>query len=711
MESFERKAKRKMDDFEYDADREADPRKQVSRKRVKATATQKGLNNATRPTSTSTEAGHASMYIPDQSNDQATPPLHTSNLPAVVVGPTSDITEEGPHPPIGLSYTQRRATSSTHFDNKDLPESSKGKRKVIEQNEDDSMAKCHHIAHEIAKLKGLLKSLDLEEAPGTSTHLEYFCHLDSETSFKFNDHTTQSFRSWSAESTQPPGVETESSNELDQASVSGDDQTSSIETDYETSGYDEENIDSLTYLRLEDFPAEILELIMWYAQNPDLPLTSKIIFPKLGHQRKMRMDMLLVALSDCRPVEGSYLEDEIRSQARVAPYSDLLFEHALAKSTRLTRTTTQSMFVSGNKQLTGALWCTPEILRQAAARAMRVWLKNSGWHEDMFEGKHREMFCDLVENADHQVPMDFDTKDGSHHFDVDSLYSIRIACELDGDGTTCSQLPGCPGSEFCEKKVFRIPSIPIQVLQAKNNSAKTEMLRFYEGYSDHHYFIFYCERRSFCVDKLILEFDCNIRDAIFVALKDKASDIVYLLLSYGRTCTEQRSQEASQDWRPTLHTLLSMLATTQTFAPIARVVSNTTVFDHAETVNDTAPSMEVAGGIEVMEHHDKALVLMLAEEYALDHIDHGDEDTKEALRLLEWWVHDNLNDRFKDTLSGNKSAHQLAEQARQTAEDDVSRFRRTNAFTTRQLGWSRREGIRAQIFREHGRNYGWWLYG
>lgn len=49
---------------------------------------------------------------------------------------------------------------------------------------------------------------------------------------------------------------------------------------------------------LEKLPAELLEIIAWKSLSPVLPLTSKTIFQKLGHLKKLRYDMALLIFCD-----------------------------------------------------------------------------------------------------------------------------------------------------------------------------------------------------------------------------------------------------------------------------------------------------------------------------------------------------------------------------------------------------------------------------
>lgn len=429
-----------------------------------------------------------------------------------------------------------------------------------------------------------------------------------------------------------------------------------------------------SYMRPQDFPAEVLELIMWYSQNPVLPLTSKTIFQKLGHQRDMRFDMVLLALSDCRAVSKFRMESAAWLQDRLASVSGLLFKHPVAKLTLPPPTTMLcSRFDLESGQFGSLLWCSPALLRQAAGKAMENWLSNSGWDETMFEGQDKELFLDFINNSNHQVPMEFWTKDHMHQFQVSSLYSIWVTCIAPKDSHVCLSLPGCPGfRSMSTNQIFDLPPIPKHVLEADNDSAKEAMIRFYQGHKSNNTLTFY-------KDDIKFSFTKTTRDAIFGALKDKAGNIIQLLLSEN----VRFPRSTISYWQVSLGHLLFILACTKRFDGIGFVARNIRVGDPLDGFPDR--------GLPVVANHDKALVLMLAEDCALNSYNHDSEDAGAAVGMLEWWVEDNLDAGYfhDDVMSGNTSASELVERAKSTADAQRVRFEWMNATARARLSWAR----------------------
>lgn len=385
---------------------------------------------------------------------------------------------------------------------------------------------------------------------------------------------------------------------------------------------------------LEDLPTELLEMITWQSLNPFLPLTSKTIFSKLGHQRKMRSDMVMVVFCEWAPAstndsashraaldaQSSDTADE--DENVLCDLSLLPLRHPLSKC--VTPFLTSMDRHDLREQYGEAKWCTIDLLKSCAGPVVAAWL-NHNFEDSHFEGDNLRKYRLLKhDTANHPLNGALILRDRVHLIRVSRLYQLSVLCASKGSSTSVQNNDFCPGRCGAGRRQaqFALPKTPRHVVLAPNDDIKESALLFYQN----KHVRSWIEVNSGWDKELC--YHRHIKEEISKAFADGREDIGELLLRQdcrscaGGWCDDQEdAMTTSGQW------LIALLACANQFGVVRALANSLTgPYVHRRRRDRRRPKP----GLVLVDEQLRDLVVALAN--AAD----DDSQNLSALHLMKW---------------------------------------------------------------------------
>ncbi|KAK5954101.1 hypothetical protein OHC33_004673 [Knufia fluminis] len=392
---------------------------------------------------------------------------------------------------------------------------------------------------------------------------------------------------------------------------------------------------------LGDLPAEILELIAWYSLAPAFSLTSKRIFDKLGHMKDLRQDMAMVVFRNWDLNESEMLLSRV-SNHKAINLAELPLQSSITKSGQ--PTISQYDIYKLQQTYCELSWCTVTYLREIADAILMSWL-DCRFTDEEFSRSAKEAFVRLQHLCSTSGSESARTTDGKHILSRIKAYYFSLECSDGGSTPVCTHRsrsdcpkhttdPDWPEQSFC--KVVGLPSVPERVVADRNNTAKEENIRFFQGSHP-------CREIGMSENwEADLLFAPHIREAFIEAVHDDMYNIQRRLLNesiYLRPACQLNRGRVRRDlqWCTSARELLALLACAGQWCTVMTLSTSVTredLLSKGSELIERDGEFPCYNGLGVVDGFLKQFLLTQASRAA--HV----SDDATAYEMMEWWIKD-----------------------------------------------------------------------